>query len=178
MKKSSYPWLFSVIILAVLLIISLILGFTGYFFSLSTIRSSSDLTLGESICINVSPNETSVASFTFDGNYLPGEKLPQVIQIKANNLDKNLKLRVKAEVFSSDKLSKFDFVTTDDFVNKNDGYFYLTGELAGGNKITFSNYVVMPENSVFKSKDKYILSIIVENLDATLPVEDIWPESV
>ena len=176
MKKSSYPWLFSIIILSVLLVISLILGFTGYFFSLSMMKTSSDLSLGDTVCLNVEPNEASVVSFTFDGNYLPGEVLPQVIQIKANNIDKNLKVRVKSEAYTENGVIQFDFVTTDEFTKGNDGYFYFNSDLAGGNKITFCNSIVMPEKASFVSKEKYILSVIVENLDSSLPVEEIWQE--
>ena len=72
------------------------------------------------------------------------------------------------------KVIDFDFVTTDDFVKGNDGYFYLNGELAPGNKVTFSNFIVVPDEAIFESSKKYILSIIVENLDATLDVDNIW----
>ena len=174
MRKSTYPWLFSIIVLVVLLIITFILGYTGYFFSLSYLKSNTDLNLGESILINIEPNKTSVSSFTFDGSIMPGEKLNQVIQIKGSDLEKDLRVRVKAEVFFADKVIDFDFVTTDDFVKGNDGYFYLNGELASGNKVTFSNFIVVPGEAIFESSKKYILSIIVGNLDATLDVDNIW----
>lgn len=174
MKKSSYPWFFTVVVLAVLLVIIFVLGYTGYFFSLSYLKSNTDLTLGDSILINVVPNETSVASFTFDGSILPGEKLEQVIQIKASELEKDLRIRVKAEVFTNDSSIKFDFVTTDDFVKGDDDYFYLTNALSAGNKITFSKYIVIPKDAVFDSGEKYILTIVVENLDTSLDVDNIW----
>ena len=173
MKKSIYPWFFSVIILAMLLIIVLILAFKGYFFSLSYLSSNTDLTLGENVTINLEPNRASVLSFTFDGSLLPKEKLAQTIQIKASDLNKNLKVRVKAEVFGEEN-AVFDFVTTDDFVKSADGYFYLNEELNAGTKITFSTFLIMPNEAVFESNKKYILSIIVENLDASLDVENIW----
>lgn len=174
MRKSTYPWLFSVIVLAVLLVITFILGYTGYFFSLSFIKADTDLTLGDTCLIEINPNETSVVSFSFDGSILPGENLEQIIQIKANNLEKDLKVRVKGEVYTNEGTILLDFVTTDDFVKGNDNYFYLTPDLLAGNKITFSKYIVLPEDSVFDSSKKYILSIIVENLDATLDVSNIW----
>ena len=91
MKKSTYPWLFSVIILVVLLLVALYLGYSGYFFSISMMNAPTDIQVGDTVQINLSPNETSVVSFTLDGAYLPGERIPQIIQLKADNLEKDLK---------------------------------------------------------------------------------------
>ena len=174
MKKSTYPWLFAVIILVILFFIVLGLGFSGYFFSISMAKSETDLNLGETICLNLQPNETSVASFTIDGSYMPGERLPQIIQLKANDLDVALKVRVRAEVFSTNNTIDLDFVTGQGFDKAEDGYYYYNQELLGGSKITFSNYIVLPENATFSSKEKYVLSIIVENLNAEFDVNTIW----
>lgn len=174
MKKSTYPWLFSVIILVVLLLVALYLGYSGYFFSISMINTPTDIQVGNTVQINLTPNETSVASFTLDGAYLPGEKISQIIQLKADNLDKDLKIRVKAEIFSKDTVTSIDFVTTDYFTKGTDNYFYYTDTLAGGNKTTFCSYLVIPEDSELISKEKYVLSVIVENLDASFDVDTIW----
>ena len=56
MKKSTYPWLFAVIILVILFFIVLGLGFSGYFFSISMAKSETDLNLGKNICFNLQPN--------------------------------------------------------------------------------------------------------------------------
>ena len=174
MKKSTYPWLFSVIILVVLLLVALYLGYSGYFFSISMMNAPTDIQVGDTVQINLSPNETSVVSFTLDGAYLPGERIPQIIQLKADNLEKDLKVRVKAEIFSKNMVTDLDFVTTDFFTKGADNYFYYTDTLAGGNKTTFCSYLVIPEDSELLSKEKYVLSVVVENLDASLNVEQIW----
>lgn len=173
MRKSSYPWFFAVVILSVLLVITFILGYTGYFFSLSFLSSNTDLTLGENVLVSLKANETSVVSFTFDGSILPNEKLEEVIQIKGD-IEKDVKVRVKAEVFYADEKLNLDIVTTDDFVYGDDGYFYLNNILSAGNKVTFSKFIVMPKDAKFDSSKKYILSIIVENLDATFDIDKIW----
>ena len=174
MKKSTYPWLFAVVILVILFFIALGLGFSGYFFSLSMAKSYTDLNLGETICLNLEPNEVSVASFTIDGSYMPGEKLPQIIQLKANDLDVALKIRVRAEVFSTNNIIALDFVVGQDFDKASDGYYYYGKELQGGSKITFSNYIVLPESAKLSSKEKYVVSVIVENLNAEFDVNTIW----
>ena len=102
MNKSNIAWLFAVIALSILLIVSIILGVNGYYFSMSFISAKSDITIGETATIEVLPNQASVLSFTFDGSYLPKEKLPQKVQISAVNSDRDLLIRVKTRVFGDE----------------------------------------------------------------------------
>ena len=64
--KKSIGWLFAVITLSVLLAVSVVLGVTGYFSSVTYLSSPSDLVVGDNVTISVKENETSVASFTFE----------------------------------------------------------------------------------------------------------------
>lgn len=170
--KKAYPYIFAIIILVILLIISLYLGFSGYLFSVSMLKEATDLNLGETVAVEISPNETSVVSFTIDGSYLPMENIPQIIQIKASDVDAEMRVRVKAEIFANNNTKDVDFVANDNFLKATDGYFYLNDTLAGGNKVTFSSYIIMPED--LNSNEKYILTVVVENIDAS--VENIWGE--
>lgn len=172
MKKQSIPWLFAVIILSFLLLMALGLGLSGYFFSVSYLNSNADIVVGDYVSVNVLPNQANVASFTFDGGYLPNEVLPQVIQINAQNLNVDVIVRVKAQVFGLNKESTLDFITTEHFEKAEDGYYYYDGTLKGGDKITFCNYIVMPQQEQFLSKDKYILTIVFETLDVLK--ENVW----
>ena len=174
MKKSNVGWLFAVIILSILLVLSLVLGFSGFFFSVSYLNSNSELTVGENFSISVKPNEANVASFTFDGAYLPGERIPQVVQINAQDLNADVRVRVKAKIFGTDDDTEFDFVTTEHFDKAEDGYFYYDDVLLGGNKITFCTDIVVPNESDLVSKEKYILTFVVETLETQFDVEKIW----
>lgn len=174
MKKSSVAWLFAVIVLSILLVISIILGMTGFYFSVSYLNSPSDIVVGDSMSISVLPNQSSVASFTFDGGYLPNEVIPQFIFINAQDLNSNVRVRVKAKVFGAPNLSTLDFVTTEHFVKENDGYYYFDEVLKGGNKVTFSTYLLIPSDVDLSSNEKYILTIAVETLDESLDYEKIW----
>lgn len=168
--KKTYPYIFTIVILVVLLALSLYLGFSGYLFSVAMNNLPSDMALGETTMVEIAPNEASAISFTLDGSYLEGERIPQVIQIRAIDTVEAVRVRVKAEIFMHDNLTTVDFVANENFLKATDGYFYLNGALAGGNKVTFCDYVVMPAN--LDSKEKYILTIVVENIDASL--ENIW----
>lgn len=173
MKKNVVPWIFAVIVLTGLLILSVILGMSGYYFSISYMYSNSDLVVGNNLSIGVEPNQSNVASFTFDGAYFPNEKVPQVVQINASDLNTDVAVRVKARVFGESD-ADIGFVTTEHFEEAEDGYFYYDGVLKGGNKITFCTYVVMPSSLNFVKNEKYILTFVVETLDSNLEVDSIW----
>jgi len=174
MKKNTVPWLFAVIILSGLLVLSIILGLSGYYFSVSYLHSNSDLVVGDTVCVSVGPNQSNVVSMTFDGSYLPSEAIPQVVQINASNLNYDVAVRVKAKTFGIENEAEFDFVTTEHFEKAEDGYYYFDDVLRGGNKITFCNYLVIPDETNFVSKEKYILTFVVETLDINQNVQNIW----
>lgn len=171
MTKRETALIFSVVILCILLVTSVILGVTGYFSSASYLSSNSELVVGDNVTIGVKPNETSVISMTFDGSYLPDENIPQVIQISSQDLNSDLKVRVKAQVFGTN--SNFEFITTSHFQQEEDGYYYFDEDLKGGNKITFCNYVKTPKDNNFVSNEKYILTIVVETIESQFG-QTIW----
>lgn len=173
-KKSSVPWLFAVIFLTILLGTSVYLGMIGFFFSANYLSSNTDLKLGQTLNIKAVENQASVLSLTFDGGFLPGEALPQVVQIGAENLNEDMYLRVKAEIFGGDKKQNLDFVTPDHFELKDDGYYYYDDVLRGGNKVTFCTYLVLPKTSEYLSKEKYVLTFVVETLSIDENVQNIW----
>ncbi len=173
MQKKDIAWLFAVILLAVALIVTIVLGVMGYFSSMTFLTRDGDLVIGDTISIAVQPNQASVASLTFDGSFLPNENLPQTVQISGETLGSDVRVRVKAKIFGVEKEASFDFITTDHFEKQSDGYYYFDDILHGGNKITFCNYVVTPKDVDLISGEKYVLTIVVETLDARVQ-ENIW----
>lgn len=172
MKKKDIAWLFSVIVLSVLLIVCIILGTTGFFSSVTYLRSASDLKVGETVNIAVMPNQSNVLSYTFDGGFFPDELIPQIVQISGEVLDSDVWVRVKAKVFGESE-TNFDFVTSEHFEKSEDGYYYFDDVLHGGNKITFCTYITTPKDNQFVSGEKYVLSIIVETLETKYD-KTIW----
>lgn len=175
MTKKDVAWLFAVITLALCLVVSIILGVTGFFSSATFMHSSTDLKVGDEVSIAVKPNQASVASFTFDGAFFPGEILPQLVQINAQNLSADLRVRVKAQIFGADE--NFEFVTTSHFQQEQDGYYYFDDVLHGGSKITFCTHLLIPEQSEFSCNEKYILSVIVETLETKFD-ENVWNDAL
>ena len=176
MKRNA--WLVSVVLLSVSLVTSIILGFSGYYFSVAYLKSNCDLSLGNKVLISVNENESSVASFCFDGAYLPNERLEQLVQIVAKNLAENMHVRAKIVVFEDEENVKFVPVLSEHFVDGEDGYFYFDDILNGGSKITFCNSLRFPSENVFQSDKKYVATIVVETLSEGLDVAQIWKTSV
>ena len=173
MNKTHIGWLFAVIALSILLVVSIILGMNGYYFSMSFIQAKSDISIGETANIEVLPDEASVLSFTFDGTYLPKEKLPQKIQISAKNSDKDLLIRVKSRLFGDETDDKLEFLTDDRFVYDGE-YYYFKDVLGFGGRILFCEYIQIPEENNLSSKEKYILSILVEAVENTQENQIKW----
>lgn len=173
MKKERIGWIFAMLLLISALVVSIFLGVTGYFSSLVYLNSNSDLVVGDQVTIAVKANSAHVASFTFDGSYLPNETIPHTIQIQSMDLEKDVNVRVKALIFGLGEEVPFDFVTTSHFEKEPDGYYYFDEVLNGGNKITFSNYIVIPSQQQFVSGEKYVLTIVVETVE-TEYMESIW----
>ena len=172
MEKRCVSWLFFIVILIALLLISVVLGITGYFSSITYLKSSTDLKVGENIVMHLQPNQSSVMSFTFDGGYLPDEKIPQNIQFVADDLNVDLMVRVKSQIFGTDQKGVITF-ESGRFQKSDDGYYYFDDFLKGGNKISFCSYIIMPDETVFVSGEKYVLSIVVETLNSEFG-ENIW----
>lgn len=173
MTKREVTLLFVSIVLSVCLVVSVILGLTGFYSSVTYLNSPSDLIVGETVSVPVKANQASVMSFTFDGAYIPNENIPQVVQISATELNADVRVRVKAQIFGLEGNDNFQFVTTSHFEQHEDGYYYYDGVLKGGNKITFCTYLITPLNSSFHSGEKYVLSVVVETLETKYD-QNIW----
>lgn len=173
MNKSNIGWLFAVIALSILLIVSIILGVNGYFFSMSFTRLNSDIVVGEGATIEVLPEESSILSFTFDGSYLPNERIPQKLQISAKNADSDVLVRVKAKVFGGAAEEELEFETTENF-DFDGEYYYYKNVLGAGGKVLFCDYLKIPLENTLSSKEKYILTIVVESVENSEENQQKW----
>jgi len=171
-------WIVTLVLLSAALITSIILGFSGYYFSVAYLKSNSDLKVGDKILVSVNENRASVVSFCFDGGFLPNEEIGQTVQIVAKNLSENMYVRAKIVVFANDDNVSFSPVLSEHFLDGEDGYFYFDNVLRGGSKITFCSALKFPSENIFLSDGKYVGSIVVETLSEGLDANEIWKTSV
>lgn len=170
-SKSTYGFIFAIVTLVILLGVSLYLGISGWFYSnVSSLQS--DLVLGKTVNIAVEKTGAQVVSFTFSGSYLPRQKLDQYINI-TNASGEGLHIRAKAVVFDASQGEKGLEVGIGEHWTQNDEYYYFDESLPDSNKIAFATYVKL-DDEYYNSNKSYIVSFIVEALDAKLDRNQIW----
>ncbi len=174
-NKSNFGWIFTCFGLLMLLGIAIYLGVSGWFFK-NDLSYTTDLELGKTISTSIQKNQAQSVSLTFDGSFLPGERLPQIVSVENGDASDNLFIRAKVYVYNGDNMMQnMDIVETINWTyNEEDGYYYFNDLLSIDAKVTLCSYVIVDEESTFSGHNKYILSIVFESLSQSLDVETIW----
>lgn len=172
LSKTTYGFIFTIILLVLALSVVLYLAISGWFYTNST-RLESDMVIGRTVNIDMHENETQVASFTIPGAYLPGQKIDQFINI-TNISDKDLHIRAKIVMFDFDVGEEKMQAGISSHWTEYDGGYIFDEKLLSLNKIAFVSYVKLLEDKYYDSTKSYIISIVVESLDANLDRTAIW----
>lgn len=172
LSKTTYGFIFTIILLIISLGIVLYLAISGWFYTNMT-KLESDMKIGQTVNIDIDENEAQVVSFTIPGAYLPGQKIDQFINI-SNVSDKDLFIRAKIVIFDFDKGEEKMQVGTTDHWTEYDGRYFYNEKLLSANKIAFASYVKLLDTKYFDSTKSYVVSIVVESLDANLDRTAIW----
>lgn len=177
MKKDKYfySWLFAVIILASLLVLSIYLGISGWYFSNDNTRVT-DFQLGSNIEIEANKNSANAVSLNFNGAFIPGEKLNQIVAIKNYEQDYEIYVRGKAYLYTSaNEFQPLSLITTQNWVfNENDGYYYFKNTIPAQNKISLCSQIYLDESLILKSTENYIITFLVETLTVDHTIEAFW----
>lgn len=171
--KKTYPFILSTIILAIFLVISLVLGFSGHLFSLAKDFKENELTPGDSAVVQLNSNSSSSISYLIDGEFLNYEKIPISIKVRGAN-DKNVKVRARALVDDKGEERALSLGFTDDFVAGDDGYYYLKDVLNSQTIIPAVVSVNLEQDLRLRCDEKYIITILFETLDSELDAEMVW----
>lgn len=174
-SKENFGWIFSCVALAVGLIISIILGFTGmYCQNASTFLN--DLKLGDNLQLEMRENQANSMSVNIDGSYLPNEKLKQDLFVKNFELEKDIFLRAKVYIFSTEsKIINVGIDLAPNWkYNLQDGYYYYNGALAPQNKTILASNIIIDESAQLFSSKKYILTVLAESLSDKNQAENLW----
>lgn len=172
LKKSTYGFIFAIIVLVIALGITLYLGLSGWFYSNVT-KLESDMQLGQTVNLSLAGNETEAVSFTVSGAYLPGHNLQQYVNV-TNESDKPLYVRAKAFIFSYSLGDTKVELGISEHWTENGEYYYFDEPVEVSNKIAVSSYVKLLEDEFYDSQKSYVLTIVVEGLDASLNRAEIW----
>ncbi len=173
-KKESFLWLFTVVLLSILLGISIYLGVSGWYFK-TDVSYTTDMKLGKTVQLTVNKNQANSISFNLEGSYLSGEKLPQIVSIKNNDLSSSVFLRAKIFIYSSENQTlKLSLDSTTNWTYDPDGYYYFNDLLTLQNKVALCSNIIIDEETHLQTNTKYIVSIVVEALDENQDVESLW----
>lgn len=172
-NKANFGWIFTCFGLFVLLVISIYLGASGWFFK-TDFSYTTDLELGKTISSSITKNQANVISLTMDGSFLAGERLPQIVSITNSDDSSSIYLRAKVFVSSSSGVNEnVDIVQTVNWTyNESDGYYYFNDLLLPDNKTALCSYVIVNDN--FISKNKYIINFVFESLAENEDVQSFW----
>lgn len=173
-NKDNFGWIFTTFGLAVLLALSIYLGVSGWYFK-TDMSYTTDLELGKTVQFGVKKNQANAISFSLDGSFLSGERLPQLISVKNLDDESNLYLRAKVYLYTGDNQT-FDMgiIETVNWTYQDDGYYYFNDLLTPQNKVALCSYVFIDESTNLQTNTKYIVSVVVESLEENLDVTQIW----
>ena len=173
-SKENFGWIFISASLLILLAIAIYLGASGWFFK-NDISLTTDLELGKTVSTTIIKNQANSISLTFDGSYLSGERLPQIISIKNGDDSDSLYVRAKVFVYTGDNVNlDMDIVETINWTKNEDGYYYYNDLLNVDASSSLCSYVIVGSEGKFSSKKKYILNVVFESLSSSQDVESIW----
>ena len=174
-NKSFYTWLFIVIVLSILLILSIYLGISGWYFSNDNSRVT-DFQLGNNIEIECNKNKANAVSLNFNGSIISGEKLKQVVALKNFDQEGDIYVRAKCYVYSSaNEKEPISLITTEDWqFNKEDGYYYFKESIPAQNKITLCKMLYLDEEYTLSSNQNYIITFLIESLSVDHTIETFW----
>lgn len=176
-NRQNAGWIFTCVLLGALLLLSVYLGLSGWYFKNQT-SSYTHFQLGKTTQLEVDGNEANAFSVVMEGSFLPQEQLPQVVAIKNSSQDKAIYLRAKVMVDSSwvgEGLLQITSTANWTF-NQDDGYYYYIDTLPAQNKVGLCSHIITPQDNVHASGDNYIITFLVESLDEGQDIVSLWGE--
>ena len=156
-NKNQINYIFSIVVLSVVLCISLIYNFIGGF-KFSNINKNY-IEVGDDTTITLSNIGSETISLALDGSSLPNDVVKQNTSVVLPNIDmQNTVLRVKAKLLDGYvELSGFDFWE----LNLDDNYYYFNGEKYANQTIGICSEIKLPD-AMLKNNYTYYVNITVE----------------
>ena len=173
-NKSNFGWFFSCIFLGLLLILSVYLGYSGWYFKTES-SLTTDLEIGKVVQIDLNKNSANALSMNLNGGYLEGQRLLQIISVK-NISEDDIFVRAKIFVYTSDnQTKKMDIVTTSNWqYNSDDQYYYFKDLVSSNDKVSLCSALIIPDGSEFVSNKEYIVTVVFEGLDSQKDPVTFW----
>lgn len=155
-NKKNY--IFSIIVLSIVLCISLIYNFLGGF-DIKNIKNY-QYEIGDDAILKPKGVGSEVISFAIDGTSLPGDIVKQKVEVVLPDINTtNLVMRAKF-VLSETYLQIFGFNSWQ--LNDQDNYYYYIDEIYKNQIIGICTDIKLPDDITLKSDLVYYINFVVE----------------
>lgn len=156
-SENKVNYIFSIIILSIVLCVSLVYNFLGGF-KFANINKNF-IEVGDDTTIRLTAIGSETVALALDGSSLPNDVIKQNVNVVLPNIDLNNSiLRVKIKLLNSYvEILGFDFWE----LNVEDNYYYFNGEKYSNQTIGICNEIKLP-NETLKSNYTYYVNITVE----------------
>lgn len=151
-------YIFAIVVLSVLFILSLIYNFLGGFAFRNTVKNN--FVVGDDYILKLDGIGSNTVSFALDGSSLPGNVIKQKIQVVLPDFDtKNLILRAKITINEEIiEMSGFE----DWVLNEQKTYYIFKNEFFKNQTIGLCDEVKIKESLSLKSNVVYYMNVTIE----------------
>ena len=172
-SKERFCYIFAICVLVSVIALLVFLYLAGLLYA-SNISQVSNIPINSTVTVEIQKNEASAISFDVSGGLIPGEQIPENINIK-NQAQTPLFLRSKAYVYTTDAgLVEIGLNANENWLKNEDGYYYFSEKIEPNQTIALANKIILNESYSFTNKERYIINILVESLDGSLNMQDFW----
>ena len=157
LSKKEKNYIFSIVILAILLVLSVIFNIVGGFGIEYSVNCVSEV--GDDYTLKLDGIGAKSKSFALMGSSLPSDKVKQKFVIVLPDMDtQNTVLRAKANLLDSDvELLGFDLWQK----NEQDGYYYFFGEIYSNQSIGLCSEILWGDVEL-KNSMVYAIEFVIE----------------
>ncbi len=166
----------AIIILAILLVASIVIGITLAYFTAST-SVAGEITLGNPVTISITQGGASATSLTFPGDALPGTVYDQAIGVVAPADMTEALMRAKLTITNAEGAStNVDATATDSWVKGDDGYHYYNGSITASASVDYITSLTVPTSLTNEdAKKSFNVEIVVETIQrANNAANAVW----
>lgn len=169
-RKTGY--IIVIVLLFALLIGTNVFAYSGVWFKLLP-NTNPIYTLGKTATVDLLPNSSNTAAFTFKGAAIRGVYYQHPIMAQMTVTSQNFVVRAKMTVQTESQQIPVQIATDSNWIVGDDGYAYFENLVTGGQKILVANGYVLPDFCADQSKS-YNLCLIVETLEQNTDFDKIW----
>lgn len=158
MEDNKKNYIFSIVVLSVVLCISLVYNFLGGFNFDNYLKFTYEV--GDDAVLKLNGIGAESQAFAIDGTSLPGDTIKQKIQVVLPDMDTtNMILRVKI-VLNNKYLVISGFNSWE--ANLDDNYYYFTGEMYKNQTLGVCSEITLNEDLSLKKDCVYFMTFVVE----------------